>query len=219
MQRHVPLGGASLMPHVCWGGPGASGVARRGRGPLSSQRPPPAMGRSAGSACRSGPAPSSRGGRSWSHGSSAVPTAGPAHHRQDAPGPAVARASSRVRGGGAPEDGSCTTHGLLDFGRQAGQCGLRTPYASVPAPPDRGWCRRCSVEGMCGLLSLHDDASGGSETRALRGKGAPLPPEAMHRWLRWSVAYPLRPRHGEARLEERGLRGQRVSCLAVCAHR
>jgi len=115
------------------------------------------MGRSACASCRPGPAPSSRGGRPWSHGRRAVPTAGPEPHRQDAPVPAAARASSRVRGGGAPEGGSCATHSLLCFGRQAGQCGLRTPYTSVPAPPDRGWCRHCSWEGMCGLLSLHDE--------------------------------------------------------------
>src|SRR5262252_5292310 len=40
---------------------------------------------------------------------------------------------------------------------------------------------------------------------ALRCNGAHVPQALMRMGVRWSVAYPLRPRHGEARMEERGV--------------
>ena len=40
---------------------------------------------------------------------------------------------------------------------------------------------------------------------ALSVKGAQFPQEVMRMGVRWSVAYPLSPRHGEARMEERGV--------------
>src|SRR5215831_5925915 len=43
------------------------------------------------------------------------------------------------------------------------------------------------------------------------GKGAPGPPEVMRRGGRWYAAYPLRPRHVEARMEDRGVEGEHSS--------
>src|SRR5262249_41456503 len=73
-------------------------------------------------------------------------------------------------------------------------------------------CAACSPSMTNGALC-------GSETIAIRVKGAQFPPEVIRMGSRWLGAYPLRTRQGDARMEERGLRHQRVSCLAVCAHR
>ena len=40
---------------------------------------------------------------------------------------------------------------------------------------------------------------------AINCQGAPFPPEVMLMGIRWYVAYPLSTRHGEARMEERGV--------------
>jgi transposase-like protein len=42
-------------------------------------------------------------------------------------------------------------------------------------------------------------------TRAVSFQGAHFPPEVMLMGVPWYVAYPLSPRHGEERLEERGV--------------
>ena len=40
---------------------------------------------------------------------------------------------------------------------------------------------------------------------AINFTGAHFPPEVILRGIRWSVAYPLRTRHGEALMAERGV--------------
>src|SRR5215510_15007604 len=55
------------------------------------------------------------------------------------------------------------------------------------------------------MLSLHDQrATRRERAMALRCQGAPFPPAGILLGVRWSVAYPLRTRHVEARMEERG---------------
>ena len=43
---------------------------------------------------------------------------------------------------------------------------------------------------------------------ALSFQGAHVPKEVILLGLRWSVAYPLSTRHGEARMAERGVAGE-----------
>jgi putative transposase len=50
----------------------------------------------------------------------------------------------------------------------------------------------------------HGDA-GGRATMAISLKGAHFPQEVMLMGVRWSVAYPLSPRHVEELMNERGV--------------
>jgi hypothetical protein len=71
---------------------------------------------------------------------------------------------------------------------------------------DHGFCRKFSFEAICGMISLHDQRYNMRERdMAISFKGAHFPPEVILMGVRWYVAYPLRTRHVEELMEERGV--------------
>jgi len=69
-----------------------------------------------------------------------------------------------------------------------------------------GFCRKFSWVALCSTISLHPLWSAHRETTmTVSFTGAHVPPEIIRMGVRWSGASPLRARHGEARLEERGV--------------